>query len=168
MTGIYCIRRINRRYIGSAVDIKHRWRTHRWQLNAGIHANTHLQRAWNKYGEAAFTFEVLEVCVKSFLRECEQQWLDTYSPASLYNTCLESKTRAGYKMTDAQRTAVSARMRGNTNALGRKNPPETLQRMSEAAKKRGYNRPGYRHSAETKAKISAGISRAWQENKYGK
>lgn len=37
-----------------------RWAQHRWFLRNGSHSNTHLQSAWNKYGEVAFEFEVIE------------------------------------------------------------------------------------------------------------
>ena len=38
-------------YIGSAVDFTLRWAQHKWEFKNNRHSNTHLQRAYNKYGE---------------------------------------------------------------------------------------------------------------------
>lgn len=74
MIGIYKITNSidNTNYIGKSKDIKTRIRKHKYRLTYGIHHNTHLQRAWDKYGAENFLFELLE--------ECEVEQLDmTYS-----------------------------------------------------------------------------------------
>lgn len=60
--GIYAIRHreSGKVYIGSSIDIALRWRVHRSQLNCGKHHSRFLQRAWSKYGEGAFVFELVE------------------------------------------------------------------------------------------------------------
>ena len=62
--GIYKITNIksNKYYIGSDSNIlKHtRWSDHKSKLRRNIHYNTHMQNAWNKYGEKMFKYEVLE------------------------------------------------------------------------------------------------------------
>ena len=50
-----------KKYIGSTTSTTNRWKKHRWQLNRGIHANCHLQRAWNKYKKESFVFEIIDV-----------------------------------------------------------------------------------------------------------
>ena len=66
-------------YIGSTVDLCNRWREHRNKLRAGQGISKHFQNAWNKYGESAFTFEVVElVMFVEELRDREQYWLDRY------------------------------------------------------------------------------------------
>jgi group I intron endonuclease len=54
--GIYKISHAasGRAYVGSAVNIKKRWATHRHALRTGRHHSQKLQRAWSKYGEAEF------------------------------------------------------------------------------------------------------------------
>ena len=47
------------KYVGSSVDVKRRWQQHKSMLRNGNHTNNHLQNAWNKYGEKAFTFKVI-------------------------------------------------------------------------------------------------------------
>jgi len=46
-------------YLGCSKDYKRRFREHRRKLNKRTHANSRLQNSWNKYGEKAFTFEVI-------------------------------------------------------------------------------------------------------------
>lgn len=65
-------------YIGSSVDIEHRWVQHRHKLRGGQHYNPHLQNAWNKYGEDAFAFNVLEEVHEDMLLVMEQEYLDDY------------------------------------------------------------------------------------------
>lgn len=62
-SGIYKIQNhiSNKCYIGSSVDIYYRMKDHRQTLEKNKHCNIKLQRAWNKYGENAFEFEVIEV-----------------------------------------------------------------------------------------------------------
>ena len=60
--GIYKIINVvnNKFYVGSAEVFARRKRLHWWGLRRGDHANAKLQAAWNKYGESAFTFVVVE------------------------------------------------------------------------------------------------------------
>jgi len=67
-------------YIGSTKDIDKRWYQHYFTLKNNCHYNTHLQNAWNKYGEDNFEFEVLEECEDAKQFEIEQQYLDKYKP----------------------------------------------------------------------------------------
>jgi len=64
-------------YIGSAVEIYGRWYNHLYTLTRNKHINTYLQRSWNKYGPANFTFEVIEQCEKDQCIIREQHYLDT-------------------------------------------------------------------------------------------
>ena len=58
MIGLYAIRHINTRkaYVGSSTNIKERITTHKRMLNRGNHHCSHLQRAWDKYGQNQFEF----------------------------------------------------------------------------------------------------------------
>lgn len=61
--GIYRIRNIldGTMYIGSAKGMHYRAYVHIGALRKGKHINPHLQRAFDKYGEEAFVFEIVEV-----------------------------------------------------------------------------------------------------------
>jgi len=77
--GIYAIRNTvtSRRYVGSSKDIELRWKQHLRKLRGGKHANPILQNAWNKYGEQAFEWLVLEECPEAELCAREQVYLDS-------------------------------------------------------------------------------------------
>ena len=65
------------RYIGSTIDLKRRWRRHRNDLARGTHHSQYLQNLWNKYGQSAFEFEVLEgVQDPTTLLDAEARWID--------------------------------------------------------------------------------------------
>jgi group I intron endonuclease len=66
-----------RAYVGSSVDIKRRWKLHRWKLRTGRHENRGLQKAWLEMGELAFALVVIECVPVGDLFEAEQRAMDT-------------------------------------------------------------------------------------------
>lgn len=89
-SGIYSVTNTenDKVYVGSTIDFEGRWYNHRWELRRGTHGNPHLQNAWNKYGETAFEFGVLEYLdnLKELIK-AEQFWMDIYREEGkeLYN-----------------------------------------------------------------------------------
>lgn len=79
MIGIYKITNsINgNSYYGSSKNITKRWLRHKNELNKNKHINVLLQRAWNKYGEENFIFEIVEECDEPLLLKIEQKYLDS-------------------------------------------------------------------------------------------
>lgn len=97
-SGVYCIKNVvnGKKYIGSAVDLKDRWRVHYRELCQNRHHSQYLQRAWNKYGMECFRFIVLErVENLEDLLIREQWWMDSNAPA--YNVCKLAVSRQGLK-----------------------------------------------------------------------
>lgn len=82
-SGIYLIRctATKRVYVGSAVDLKRRWTDHRRDLRNGVHHSAKLQRAWNRFGADAFSFEPVLSCDVGLLKDCEQELLNFYGGA---------------------------------------------------------------------------------------
>lgn len=78
--GVYQIKnKVNGKvYIGSSKHIEQRWKSHIRDLQKGIHHSVHLQNAWNKYGEDAFIFSVLECCEEFERYDLEQKYIDKY------------------------------------------------------------------------------------------
>lgn len=78
MIGIYKISNIQdgKCYYGSSGNIEKRFALHLKTLHNNTHHNAHLQRAWNKYGEDTFIFEVVEECVADQVLVKEQYYLD--------------------------------------------------------------------------------------------
>lgn len=65
-------------YIGQSINIHQRWHKHRWKLENKKHDNKHLQNAWDKYGETAFVFSILEECKRTELNDREKIYIDKY------------------------------------------------------------------------------------------
>ena len=75
---IYKIRNLvnDKFYVGSTMDTRERFRTHRKKLRNNKHHNAYLQASWNKYGEEKFVFEVVEeVSSMEALQTAEDVWL---------------------------------------------------------------------------------------------
>lgn len=158
-SGIYSITCTNgHRYIGSAMNLRARFGAHRQSLRRGDHVNTHLQRAWNLYGEDAFVFEVLEECEIPRLIEREQWWIDAGQPE--YNLCPTAGSCLGRKATPETRAKQSASMMGKKTKLGCKESAETRAKKSASMK-------GKPKSAEHRANLSAALMgrKTWNKGK---
>lgn len=116
-------------YVGSAVNFANRKRQHLKRLNAGNHHSKKLQNAWNKYGEAAFVFAVVEAVErKEELLQREQYWIDSLE--SYYNIARVAGSPLGLKHSEATKAAMSL------SRTGRKMSEETRLKMKEIAKGR--------------------------------
>lgn len=116
-------------YVGQAVSLGGRKAHHFRFLRNGKHKNTRLQRAFDKYGAGAFTFEILLICQrdKKILSLYEQAILDSHDPAALYNVNRECvNSRLGVHASSETRAKQSASLTGITRSL------ETRQRISTA------------------------------------
>jgi group I intron endonuclease len=182
VSGIYKITNtVNGRcYYGSAINLERRKIDHWKDLRGNRHGNGYLQRAWNKYGEDAFDFSVIEVVpVPENLIPREQVYLDkAFLEDSLrpYNICRvagsqlgtkrDGKSRAkmsaaamGKVISDAQRSKMSATM------SGRKRTPEHEEKLAatrrgkkksaEFCRKIGDAKRGHKQSPETIEKRAA-------------
>jgi group I intron endonuclease len=105
-SGIYQIKNIinGKVYIGSSIDLKRRENEHFNFLRKNKHYNRYLQRAWNKYGEENFKFEVLEyVKDNNDLINKEQFWIDIIDASNQligYNLSPTAGSLLGYKKTE--------------------------------------------------------------------
>ena len=164
----------SKRYVGSAVNLRKRKRNHWRMLRGNCHHSRYLQNAWNKYGENAFEFGVIEYWEPEFLISFEQWWMNMLQPeynilpvagSSLGMRCSE-ETKAkigaastGRKHSTKTRAKISAAKKGrklttehkaNISAagLGRKNTPETRAKMSASQE-------GRKHPVAVRVKMSA-------------
>lgn len=139
-------------YIGSSVRIYGRWITHRGSLRKGEHHSPLLQRAWNKYGEDAFTIEIVEhVHDAALLAERESFYIRQYdacSPKKGYNTAPVGGSTLGLKL---GRQSAEHRRKIGLAQIGRKISEEQRKQLSAAAKGRVM-------SAEWRGKIAAAMT----------
>jgi group I intron endonuclease len=93
--GIYKITSITngKIYVGCASNIRTRINGHLYDLRKEKHKNSYLQRAWLKYGEKNFIFEIIEKCDITNLHTREHYWV------TLLN-CLDKNIGYNLKPTD--------------------------------------------------------------------
>lgn len=162
---IYKIRNVvnNKFYVGSTVDSRKRFWAHRKALRLGNHDCIHLQRAWNKYGEDCFKFEIIEqLNSKEELYPAEQKWLDEHFGKDY---CYNVAAHADSPMRDAspEFRAKHAQIMRDYYAEhahpreGLKHTPETLDVMSQNRKGKHAGGNHYRYgktvSEEVRKKI---------------
>jgi group I intron endonuclease len=161
-SGIYCIENLinGKKYIGSASSLFARKSDHFYCLKNNKHNNTHLQRAYNKYGHENFIFKILIICEIFELKKYEQFFVDFYKP-EIYNICLKCvDSRFGVKASIKTRKRIiknHADISGENHPMyGKHRSEETKKKLSEINK--GQNNPNYGipKSKETKEKISIG------------
>ncbi len=134
-SGVYMIESIvtGERYVGSTnQSFSRRWSEHKSKLNKRKNGCPPLQESWDKHGETAFRFVILEVTPETKNLEREQYWMDHFRSLglSLFNRCPEAASHKGLKM---PREAVE-RVR-QTN-IGRPKSDEERCKLSQALKGR--------------------------------
>ncbi len=173
-SGIYAIMNMvtEKWYIGSALNIKRRWNEHKCELRRNKHSNAYLQSSWNKHKEINFYFFVLEYTSISFLLSREQHWIDiTEVIKNGYNLIPIAGSSLGFKHSPETKEKLRLLSLGNSFAKGRKNTHEQTENMITKLRKTfssleirkvrsermigNKNTLGYKHTAETKAKMSA-------------
>ena len=134
-------------YIGHASILRKRRDKHLGELRRRVHKNQALQRAFDKYGEGAFAFEVLIVCPRSaiLLELYEQKVVDSYQRETLYNICRECVgSRLGVSLSPEHKARIGAANKG------RKPSAACLEAVRLAQR-------GRIQSQETRAKRSASL-----------
>ena len=88
ISGIYkIINKVNGKYyVGSSKLVKRRLSEHKTYLRSNRHFNSHLQFAWNKYGENNFDFTFIEKVPICKLLIIEQKYLNKSNKTNSYNT----------------------------------------------------------------------------------
>ena len=120
-------------YAGSSVDVRARWLAHANALRGGYHSNPHLQRAWNKYGEGAFAFCVLEqVDAQKDLLEREQYFLNrAFEVGGTYNIAKDAAApMSGLHLSEEHKRKIGKALMGNQHLLGHKHSQEATRTRS--------------------------------------
>lgn len=144
-------------YVGSSARcIIKRAKSHIRELRKGDHGNRRFQRAWTKYGEDAFEFEVVEIIsplrpnFEEYVIRREQFYLDITPSCVRMNICPEARLPYRAERSDAFKKNVGDNFRGKPlstvhkeklsrinkgQGIGRKLSKEICEKMS--ASRRG-------------------------------
>lgn len=118
ISGIYKItNNVNGKfYIGSSQNISRRWYDHKRELRIQKHHNKYLQRAWNKYGEENFSFEIVEECKVEELSDREQLYIEKYVNSDFcYNISIDTIAPMRGKKTFGRSEAKNVRIQKGIN-----------------------------------------------------
>jgi group I intron endonuclease len=136
-SGIYIIRNniTGDIYVGQTKNFSARLYVHFKQLRKGISGSRHLQNAFNKYGEEAFSFEPVLTCPIESLNDFEGDAIERLKPR--YNICPFGSSRIGLKASEEtkKKMSESGKRRDFAYLVGRKIPEEIRRKMSESHKK---------------------------------
>ena len=160
--GIYKIINVmnNKFYVGSAEDFTRRKRVHWWQLRRGTHVNKHLQAAWKKYGEQAFTFVIVEeLSLEADVLAAENVWLKAHVGKDYCYNLATDATAPTLGWT-GEKNPMWGKTFSHTEEAKAKIAAASAARVQteEEKDKRRKSMRGHHISAATKAKISAALS----------
>jgi len=164
MSGIYTITNIltNQVLVGESKNVHKRLIEHRSKLRGNYHENDYLQKAFNKYGEQNFKFELLENCDPSFLLSQENYWcnlLDSHNDRFGYNILQTGPNKISHKRVKSLNEVQIETLR--RSSTGRKFTNEAKLKMSSAKKLYYTNHKhpllGRSMTEETKQKISSSL-----------
>ena len=140
----------NKCYIGSSVNMDQRIKRHFSELRKNRHYNGKLQCAFNKYEESSFVVSKIDECFESERASVESMWIDKMQAASHgYNIAVEAMSVRGTKQSDQHVANRMASRRGYKHSL------ETRDKLSVAASRRGG--ADHLHTAEVRAKAGASL-----------
>lgn len=152
-SGVYMIRDTvsGRRYIGSAVSIKKRWKEHRRGMEQGHHHSKFMLRCWRVRPEA-FEFQVMLYCSRENLLMYEQLLIDGYKPE--FNSAPKAGSQLGFKMSDESKAKLSEAAKRTKNFTGHKHSEESRKKISDSRKGKGGDK-GW--TQERRDRISAAL-----------
>lgn len=135
-------------YIGCSVDVNRRFNSHKNKLVNGVHPNLHLQQSWNKYGQEAFIFEIIEECNDSVLYEREHYYTTYYNTLDNkigYNKLPTAENKRPAYLTEEIKQKISKSKKGiPCKYKGVKRPAEVVEKIKLNRKSTaGINNPMY-------------------------
>jgi hypothetical protein len=128
IVGIYKITNLknNKVYVGSAVNIKNRIKTHKSLLKNNKHFNNHLQSSYLKYGTDYFRYDIIETTTLTEMLDREVYWITSLkanNPKYGYNKRLIVNSNLGIKLSDETKKKL------RESHLGHKRTDETNKKI---------------------------------------
>lgn len=138
-------------YVGSSINLASRKSHHFYLLRKGKSHSQRLQNSFNKHGEAAFQFEVIEYCEAESLHERERAWMvELDAVDNGYNTSLDVACPSrGLKHSERARANMSAGQRA------RERTPENRETARKNLEIASQKRRGSTLTPEHRQRISA-------------
>ena len=164
-SGVYQISftKSDKKYIGSAVNLDTRKRSHLSHLRKGHGVNLHLQNAFSKYGEDTYRFRVLLYCDPENCVLYEQMVLDSLTPERIYNIRIKASSNLGLKSSEETRKKVIEALKKRRGEKHPGTPPHSEEH------KRNMRHPNSKPKTFTpeshaawRAKLSATTKAYWQ------
>jgi group I intron endonuclease len=135
-------------YIGSAINIGNRCKTHFKALRSNLHHSNKLQNHYNKYGAEDLRLSILLECNKEELLAKEQYFINSLIP--YFNICKVAGSPLGVIRSEATRKKLSEINKGIISGFkGKSHSEEVKQRLREI-------NTGKKLSEETKLKLREG------------
>lgn len=162
-SGIYKITFKNGKvYVGQTNSFPARWANHRKLLRDGTHTNAIMQNAWNKYGEASVSFDVVHLA-SGDLTDLEQKYIDeAVADGTCCNISLVAGIRRGWNHSPEVKEAArirstgvkaSAETRSRQSAMQLLRLPASPEKKAEIARKISAAHTGKVVSDATRQKI---------------
>ena len=149
--GIYKIQSIikpERYYIGSAINIGSRLKTHFKALRNNLHHSDKLQNHYNKYGAEDLQLFILLECNKEELLKEEQYFINSLTP--YFNICRVAGSPLGVIRSEETKKKLSELNKGKTSGFkGKQHSEDVKQRLKDV-------NTGKKLSKEAKVKLSKG------------
>lgn len=160
-SGVYIITNLSNGnvYIGIARNLGNREVEHFRSLRRNTHFNSHFQRAYNKYGEESFQFNIYKRCdietAKTIEVELIAQYRNSLGKKHVYNmTGGGEGGRMGLPHTKETKEKISFANSGSGNGMfGRNVSQEERDAQSERTRGEKAYWFGKKHTEETKRKI---------------
>lgn len=158
-SGVYVI--INtlttKKYVGSAAHFQKRFNQHKSLLKRNIHPNIKLQRSWNKHGESAFEFSIVEFVenIKDLLLR-EQFHIDQFKATKNgnYNINPVAGSSLGRKTKESTKKLISSKLSGNNGYwYGKTFSDEHRKKVGDAERGTKHHYWGKHLSEEHRKKI---------------
>lgn len=134
--GIYrYINKVNgKSYVGQSLDLRHRHNEHISLLKRGLDGCVLLQKAWNKYGEDNFDYEIICICNPEELDVLEIKYIKEFDSYHNGYNCNEGGAgNSGFNHSDITKRKIAVASKG------RKMTQETLRKMSLAQQGRSMS-----------------------------
>jgi hypothetical protein len=138
ISGIYRItnKETGKHYIGSAVNMRKRWKQHRNKLRKGTHDSKYLQSSFYKWGMGVFEFlPIEEIENLDELLTHEQKWMDYYKSYDRdfgYNVLRVAGSNWKKKVSDESRKKMS------DSHLGKRRSVPAMDKILKSMYKKVY------------------------------